>query len=160
MNEVNSVDPEKTTAELMVLIDKMTKTMLRFDTDQLNKYDLSPNRYNALRLLAENGSLTMSALADELHVSTAAVTSIVDKLEKERLVRRVRDKKDRRQIFVQVTPSGGEAVKRVIDLRASLLRYLLENMAPEMRENWIELYREIGVLIERKVAETAAAKDG
>ena len=145
--------PEMIVQELMVLADRMAATMYRFTAKQMNRYDLSPNRYNALRSLGDDEQLPMSALAERLKVSTAAVTSIVDKLEAEKLVRRTRSKKDRRQVFVQITKNGREAMERVISCRADLIHYLLVNMPAHMQQHWLDLYREIDRLFDRRVAE-------
>lgn len=150
-------DPERFEAiskELLELSDRMSATMFRFTARQMNKDDLSPNRFNALRALRRDEELTMSGLAERLKVSTAAVTSIVDKLEAEGLVHRARSKEDRRQVFVQITPRGAEAVKRVIDVRGDLFRYMLKNVSPEMQHNWLELSREICRLLDKKVTES------
>ena len=135
-----------------MLLDRMAAAIFRFTSEQMDKDDLSPNRFNALRALGRDEQLTMSALAERLKVSTAAVTSIVDKLEAERLVHRSRSKEDRRQVYVQITPRGSEAVKRVIDVQADLIRYMLENLSGEMQQQWLDLYRELDMLLDQKVA--------
>ena len=58
----------------------------------------------------------------------------------------------RRQVLVQITPRGREAVQRVLDVRSDFIRYMFDNVSPEMQQNWLELYREIDKLLERRVA--------
>ena len=150
-------DPERfeaITKELLELLDRMAATMFRFTAEQMDKADLSLNRFNALRALRRDEELTMSGLAERLGVSTAAVTSIVDKLEAEDLVHRSRSKTDRRQVFVQITPRGQEAVKRVIDVRTDLIRYMLQNLPTQMQQSWLDLYRELDKVLDRKVTES------
>jgi len=144
------VDPIVT--ELLEIVDRMTATIFRLTSREMDKADLSPNRFNALRALGRDEPLTMSALAERLRVSTAAVTSIVDKLEAEELASRARSTEDRRQVLVEITPHGREAVNGVLKVRADLFRYMLENVSPEMQQNWLELYRQIEKLLEKKVA--------
>ena len=154
---MQTTDPERfeaITKELLELLDRMAATMFRFTAEQMDKADLSPNRFNALRALRRDEELTMSGLAERLGVSTAAVTSIVDKLEAEDLVHRSRSKTDRRQVFVDITPRGQEAVKRVIDVRTDLIRYMLQNLPTEMQQSWLELYRELDKVLDRKVGES------
>jgi DNA-binding MarR family transcriptional regulator len=139
-------------SELLQIVDQMAATMFRFTAREMDKADLSSNRFNALRALGSDEPLTMSALADRLKVSTAAVTSIVDKLEAEGLASRTRSTEDRRQVLVDITPRGREAVESVLKVRIDLIRYMLENVSPEMQQNWLELYRELGKVLEKKVA--------
>jgi DNA-binding MarR family transcriptional regulator len=140
--------------ELVELSDRITATMFRLTARQMDRADLSSNRFNALRALRRDEELTMSGLAERLRVSTAAVTSIVDKLEAEGLVRRSRSKTDRRQIFVQITARGSEAVQQLVDIRADLFRYMIENISPELQQGWLELSREMCRLLDKRVAES------
>lgn len=57
---------------------------------------------------------TMSALAIACHVSTAAITGQIDKLDKVGLVRRERYEGDRRTIYAILTTTGLEVMKRVL----------------------------------------------
>jgi DNA-binding MarR family transcriptional regulator len=50
------------------------------------------------------GRLTAGDLARELRLSTGAVTTIVDRLEKAGYARRVSDPADRRRVLIEVTP--------------------------------------------------------
>lgn len=57
----------------------------------------------------DNGRrMTASSVADELSLSRATITSIVDRLEKRGLVRRERSDEDRRVIYLQLTETGQE----------------------------------------------------
>jgi DNA-binding MarR family transcriptional regulator len=50
------------------------------------------------------GSITAGRLAELSGLTTAAVTAVVDRLEKKGYVRRVRDEQDRRRVLVEQTP--------------------------------------------------------
>ncbi len=50
------------------------------------------------------GRITAGELARELRLSTGAVTTIVDRLEKAGYARRVADPDDRRRVLIEVTP--------------------------------------------------------
>jgi len=53
--------------------------------------------------------MTAGALAEALHLSRSAVTTVIDRLESLRYARRVRGNEDRRQVVVELTPSSGAA---------------------------------------------------
>lgn len=67
---------------------------------------LTVREFQVLRMLVEFGPSPMVALANELLITQAGTTSVVDRLEKNRLIERVRSKEDRRIINIQITNKG------------------------------------------------------
>ncbi len=63
------------------------------------------NHIETVRLLA-SGPETMTAVAERLGISTAGVTHLADKLEKLGILTRIRGTKDRRAIWLRLTPEG------------------------------------------------------
>ena len=151
MVEHDPAQKEALRKELLEIADRISATWMRATAEQMSRSDLSPNQGNALRVLQDGEVLTMSVLAERLGVSTAAVTSIVDKLEAEKLATRTRSKEDRRQVLVRATPRGIEAVQRLFGVRDELIQYAIDNISPEMRQHWLELYREMEKLFTHKL---------
>jgi DNA-binding MarR family transcriptional regulator len=60
--------------------------------------------FRALDALEQRGRLTAGELADAMHLTSGAITSVVDRLEKGGWAKRVRDPDDRRRVLVEVTP--------------------------------------------------------
>ncbi len=52
----------------------------------------------------EGGAITAGRLAELSGLTTAAITTVLDRLEAKGYVRRVRDEKDRRRVLVELTP--------------------------------------------------------
>lgn len=61
-------------------------------------------------ILYLEGRVTAGRLAEVTGLTTGAITGVVDRLEKAGLVRRERDEKDRRKVFIAVVP---EAIARL-----------------------------------------------
>jgi DNA-binding MarR family transcriptional regulator len=83
-------------------------------------------RYEALVLLAfsRRGSLPLGKIGERLMVHPTSITSIVDRLERDGLVRRVPSEDDRRIILAELTDDGrdvtGRATKAVEAIRFGL----------------------------------------
>ncbi|HLX20047.1 MAG TPA: MarR family transcriptional regulator [Gaiellaceae bacterium] len=58
----------------------------------------------AIDVIDQAGRITAGELARELRLSTGAVTTIVDRLEKAGYARRIADPEDRRRVLIEVTP--------------------------------------------------------
>lgn len=74
----------------------------------LRPHELTFARYELLMLLlfSRNGSLPLSRVGDRLQVHPASVTNVVDRLERQGLVRRVPHPSDRRATLAEITDAG------------------------------------------------------
>jgi DNA-binding MarR family transcriptional regulator len=82
-------------------VDTLNQTV----ADQLgvNRTDL-----RCIQMLGQFGPMTAGQLAEATWLTTGAVTSVIDRLEKTGFARRVRDEVDRRRVYVELTPSAGQ----------------------------------------------------
>ncbi|MGH9245674.1 MAG: MarR family winged helix-turn-helix transcriptional regulator [Acidimicrobiales bacterium] len=80
----------------------------------LRPFGLTFARYEVLVLLlfSRRGSLPMGKMGSRLMVHPTSVTSIVDRLERDGLVRRVAHPGDRRIVLAELTPAGRELALR------------------------------------------------
>jgi DNA-binding MarR family transcriptional regulator len=61
-----------------------------------------------LDILSQRGSLTAGQLAKAMHLSSGAITTLVDRLERAGYAQRRRDTEDRRRVLVELVPSMAE----------------------------------------------------
>jgi len=66
-----------------------------------------------LGLLRDHGPMSPSTIGDELIVTRATVTGLVDSLERRGLVRRTANPSDRRSLIVEITPEGLQVLAQV-----------------------------------------------
>jgi DNA-binding MarR family transcriptional regulator len=76
----------------------------------LKPHGLTFARYEALVLLSfsQRGSLPMRMMGERLQLHPTSITNIVDRVEADGLVRRLRHPSDRRTTLVEITPLGTE----------------------------------------------------
>jgi DNA-binding MarR family transcriptional regulator len=90
--------------------------------DEINRHRgtvtrLSPSACQTLAVLDGAGEpLSSSEIAARLLVTTASMTSLLDTLERQALVRRVRHPHDRRKVLVGITDAGRETIDKVMPL--------------------------------------------
>lgn len=73
--------------------------------------------------------LTMSKLSDELMVSNGNITGVVDRLEKSKLVKRVRASHDRRIQYIELTGKGRKDFDRMANRHAGWLDELFADLS-------------------------------
>jgi DNA-binding MarR family transcriptional regulator len=88
-------------------------------------------QFQALMLLVEKGSMLMRKMSDEMHVTPANVTGIMDRLEEKSLVRRTSGKEDRRATIIEITPEGKALYERVAIKKADMLQKALATFTKE-----------------------------
>ncbi len=59
------------------------------------------------------GSVTIGSLTRTVALNNSTITGIVDRLERDELIRRVRTSRDRRQIHLEITDHGRKAVEKL-----------------------------------------------
>ena len=80
------------------------------------KYDISLPKFGALLVLYDNAEdgVMLSYIGEQLLVSKANITGLVDRLEKQGLVARIRDNDDRRKISATLTDKGRKFTEMII----------------------------------------------
>jgi DNA-binding MarR family transcriptional regulator len=94
----------------------------------LDAAGLSFTQVKCLGLLSDAGSLSVSALADELVISLAAASRAIDALVQRGEVTRVEDARDRRSKLVSITPRGRRSFEKLVAVRLAGVERLLAGL--------------------------------
>lgn len=97
---------------------------------------MNPQRLYAIGVCGKKGA-TISTIARSLCIGEQAVSNLIARMEKEHLVRRVRDETDRRSVVARATAKGmklaGEADKNVRAFDKRLFEYVSHRDAAALR---------------------------
>jgi DNA-binding MarR family transcriptional regulator len=91
---------------------------------------ITSSHVGALLLLARGVAHSPVGLAKLLAVDAGFVTRVLDRLEKEGLVRRERDSLDRRVVNLTLTEAGQYAAARVAQITPAVLNQRLSSFSP------------------------------
>ena len=103
------------------------RRFLRFSERAARECGLTPLQHQLLLGLAgfaENGSATISELAEFLQERHNAVVGLVQRAAKHRLVRKARGTKDHREVHVSITDLGGRLLQKLTELHLKELKQL------------------------------------
>ncbi len=107
------------------------RRFLRFSEHAARHSGLEPRQHQlllALKGLPEESEPTIGELARRLHVEHHSAVEMIDRLEKRRLVTRVRDDRDRRRVLIQLSGRGNSLLSTL----SLLHREELRAAAPEL----------------------------
>jgi DNA-binding MarR family transcriptional regulator len=122
-----------------------TYDRLRAEEDALfAQFDLTPQQYNALRLLRGEhpGSLATLTLAGRLVSRAPDITRLIDKLVARNLVERHRPPNNRRVVELRITQAGLDLLRRLDEPVRDCHRRQLGRLTREQLQSLIILLRE------------------
>ncbi|MEO3944471.1 MarR family transcriptional regulator [Gorillibacterium sp. CAU 1737] len=102
-------------ADFIRLWSKLTKEMKQHLEEELAP--LTEGQLQVLELLTQGDPMKPSDLVEILETTPAAVTTLLDRMEKGGLIVRERDEKDRRLVWIVVTDKGASECLRGSDIR-------------------------------------------
>jgi len=104
------------------------------------QYDLTPSQYNVLRILRGEGKpLPSLEIASRLIQVVPAITGLIDRLEQNQLVERIRCEEDRRVVYVRITDKAKRILAKIDAPLEELHRRLMGHLSKEELSSLIEL---------------------
>lgn len=101
------------------------------------EYGLTTSQYNVLRILRGEGKpLPSLEIASRMVQVVPAITGLIDRLEKQELVRRERSTEDRRVVYIELTDKATEVLKQIdepdVELHKQLIGHLTRKELKEL----------------------------
>ncbi|MFZ5643597.1 MAG: MarR family winged helix-turn-helix transcriptional regulator [Bacillota bacterium] len=105
------------------------KKVEKYMGQKFEEYGINLAQSFILFSLLEKDGLTLSEIGNRTSIENSSLTTMVDRLEKEELVRRSLDAQDRRVIRLFITDKGRDLAERVFSMGLEFNRYLRSNLA-------------------------------
>lgn len=109
-----NVEQENIVLRLWLLLRRVSDTLAVCQDSLYSKYGLTTEQFGVLASIKSRGPLRPSDLASLLERTPNSMSMLVDRMVKAGLVRRTRDRKDRRVVTVFLTEKGKTAVEPAI----------------------------------------------
>lgn len=110
---------------------------------------ISRQQFDVLCILYEKGQITMGELCKEISSACSTATDLADKLEKAGYVERLREKRDRRVVRLNILSKGEKLIKSVIERRSEKLGTIMETFEEEERMRTISFLETLTDKLER-----------
>ena len=119
---------------------------------------VSMTQIQVLTLLEHHGEMPMSRLADMLGVSFSNATGLIDRMEENGYVERVRRSDDRRVVHVRPAARGREALHEVQLVRDDVMHRLLERLGPDQLARIATAMADLQTAIASEAEEASAGR--
>lgn len=123
-------------ADIEKYLRKIDNIIRKKGREILKDFNITTPQFIALQWLITSGDLTIGELSNKMSLACSTITDLIDRMEKNQLVSRVKDNKDRRIVRVKVKKKGHDLIKDVLERRQE---YLLEKLRDLDEEKKISL---------------------
>ena len=141
-NEINDVvaDIEKDLRYISGIIKQKGREIL-------SDFTITPPQFVALQWLFEEGDMTIGELSNKMYLACSTTTDLVDRMEKNSLVKRVKDPTDRRVVRIHLLEEGERIIEEVIKKRQEYLKEVLKNSSHNevlfLKDNLMKLHHDM-----------------
>jgi MarR family transcriptional regulator, 2-MHQ and catechol-resistance regulon repressor len=119
----------------------------------LESEGVTMGQFAVLEALLHLGPMCQHALADKLLRSGGNMTLVVDNLQKQGWVKRVRQEEDRRMVEIHLTPKGRRLITRIFPEHARVIARVMGELTPAEQEDLRRIARKLGRGAEQLCAE-------
>jgi MarR family transcriptional regulator, 2-MHQ and catechol-resistance regulon repressor len=105
---------------------------------------LTATQFGVLETLYHLGPLCQGALSGKLLKSSGNVTLVLDNLEKQDLVKRIRQEDDRRMVMIELTSAGRKLIEEVFPMVSAEITRAFSGLSPQEQKTLAELTKKLG----------------
>ena len=113
----------------------------------LSNYTITPPQFVALQWLFEEGDMTIGELSNKMYLAFSTTTDLIDRMEKNELVVRVKDPHDRRVVRIHLLDKGKQMIDEVIQKRQGYLQDILFNFSSDevlqLKDSLMKIHQEM-----------------
>ncbi len=123
--------PNRFNDVLLEWVDISKRRSMREFSGWMNDCGLSRSQIGALMLLYYHGDCPVSSLGDDLNITTAAASQLVDRLVQMKLLERGEHPGDRRVRRVSLSQAGRDLIQEGVEARLGWMRELVNDMTAQ-----------------------------
>lgn len=146
MNSNNSIIAE----EIKDLLKNIIKNFKGKITGHISGYGFTIPQLQLLQVLYNHPDITLKELSTHLGLAKSTVSDIVDRLEAQGAVIRVRSTEDRRTVRISLSPKSCEIEESIKILKMNYLAEILHSASNEEVEKILEGLKLLNSLMEKK----------
>ncbi len=113
--------------------------------NSLRRFQLTESQFAVVEALYHLGPLNLTQISEKLLCTGGNLTTVVDNLEKQKLVRRVPSKTDRRQYEIHLTPKGRSHIKKLFPDHVKAVVREMSVLSPSELDELSRLCKKLGL---------------
>jgi MarR family 2-MHQ and catechol resistance regulon transcriptional repressor len=114
---------------------------------------LGSSEFKILEVLLNKGPSLVNDIGRRIHLTSGAITTAIDRLERRKLVRRDADDRDRRACVVSLAPAGRTLIAKSFADHAAAMNAAADTLTKTERQTLVGLLKKLGLGAVAKLAE-------
>lgn len=147
LEDVKTIDDIDTVALIEKELRYISGIIKQKGREILSNYKITPPQFVALQWLFEEGDMTIGELSNKMYLAFSTTTDLVDRMEKNNLVKRVKDPNDRRVVRIHLLEEGERIIDECIKKRQLYLNEVLVNFTDQevqlLKNNLTRLHQDM-----------------
>jgi MarR family transcriptional regulator, 2-MHQ and catechol-resistance regulon repressor len=129
-------DKKQVALDLFEKLSKAYDKAHKVQAKQMFEENLTSPQFGVLEIIYKSGPIPLKKIGEEMMVTGANITCVMDNLEKEGFVKRIYSKEDRRVILAELTAAGKSKIESImpgyVENMASFISVLNEHELKEL----------------------------
>ena len=134
---------EEFSKEIMEMMPQIMRALVSRERNELARGNITIPQMLALDALLRTDRMKMTDVARALSVKLSSATVLVDRLLKQGMLKRARDERDRRLVWVQITLKGRRVISQVHEEKQRCAKDVFQVLSPGEREEYLRILRKI-----------------
>ena len=135
----------ETALDLYVVLSRASTWVEAHAIRDIRSHDLNPTEFGILEALYHKGPLPLQQLGEKVLISSGNITYAVDKLEQKCLLARKPSQHDRRVIYAELTPQGGDLLASIFPKHELVIQQAVSGLSREEQLEATRLLKKLGV---------------
>jgi MarR family transcriptional regulator, organic hydroperoxide resistance regulator len=122
------------------------------------QFGLTGPQLTVIKMLESFGDLSLSSLSERIQAQNSTVTGIIDRMEREGLVRRERSTADRRVVYIRLSDKGRKLARQIEVEPMEIFRGALLDLGREDVKDLVRILGRIEKQVRARVGDTGQRK--
>lgn len=122
---------------------KVSKKMMDKMNERLSLNGATRVQWYVMYYLLRDGKMIQSDIGEKLDIKDSTVVRLIDRMQKEEFVQRVKDEKDRRVTYVTLTEKGRKRIEELLPIGEEMRKVFSEDISQEEFEIFYKVLTKI-----------------
>ena len=138
--------PRNTRRSLPIALLRAREAVMSHFRPMLAAHDMTEQQWRVIRVLAENGIVDASEMADRAFILAPSLTRIIRSLEERGLITKNKDVNDGRRVLLEITPAGMTIINEVSPESRMIYDALEKKFGRERIEALLDMLDDLAML--------------